>query len=78
MADDKNLVHLQEKIGYSFTDIKYLKQALKAAGAEINDYDGNRELAKRGESLLQGIVVDKTLSEGASRRRSPAKTLFTL
>lgn len=72
MADDGYLCRLQLKIGYNFTDIRHLQQALTAAGAEEKNYDGNRRLALLGEAVLQCIVVDKAHREGASRSRPQA------
>ena len=72
MADDEYLCRLQLKIGYTFTDVSHLVQALTAAGAEEENYDGNRKLAQLGESVMQCIVLDKALTEGGSRSRLQA------
>ncbi len=63
-------------IGYTFNRIEYLEQALTAAGAEEENYDGNRKLAQLGESLLHCVVLDKALTDGLSRSRSQTKCLL--
>jgi dsRNA-specific ribonuclease len=72
MAHDEYLCRLQLKIGYTFKNISHLEQALTAAGAEEENYDGNRKLAQLGEAVMQCIVVDKALAEGGSRSRPQA------
>jgi dsRNA-specific ribonuclease len=69
MAHDEYLWRLQLKIGYNFRNISHLEQALTAAGAEEENYDGNRKLAQLGEAVMQCIGVDKALAEGGSRSR---------
>jgi dsRNA-specific ribonuclease len=78
MAFDEYLCRLQVKIGHPFTTIELLEQALTAAGAEEENYDGNRKLAQMGEILLECVVVDKALTEGWSRSRSQRRNQSTL
>jgi dsRNA-specific ribonuclease len=72
MANDEYFTQLQNRIGYKFKDVSVLERALIAPGAEGNKegdnverekYDGNRKLAKLGDSILHLIVVFKSLYE---------------
>jgi dsRNA-specific ribonuclease len=77
MANEGYLIRLQDLINYRFNDITLLELALTAPGAEgdkkgnkaeRDKYDGNRKLAQLGDSILQIIVLYKTLFEEDAER----------
>lgn len=48
---------VEQAIGHTFPDKAILKLALTSAGAEEDNHDGNRGLARIGNTVLQ-LVVD--------------------
>lgn len=77
MANDGYITRLQDQIDYKFNDVALLERALTAPGAEGNKegdmverdkYDGNRKLAQLGDSILQLIVLFKSLYEEDAER----------
>jgi dsRNA-specific ribonuclease len=77
MANEGYLIQLQGQIDYTFKDVAFLERALTAPGVEgdkvgnrveRDKYDGNRKLAQLGESILQLIVLDKSLYEEEAER----------
>lgn len=53
---DRNLV--EQAIGHQFHDQELLKKAMTAAGAEVDDHDGNRHLASVGQAVLRLVIAD--------------------
>jgi len=82
MASSAQLRRLQDIIEYNFTRIEYLEEALTAAGADEDNYDGNRKLSQLGELLIQCVLLFTAHTGGASRSefrsRSPASSMLTL
>lgn len=52
---------------YSFEDKDNLKSALIAAGAEEDNYDGNRQLANLGTAIIEFLAVFIGYTAGSSR-----------
>lgn len=52
-------------IGYSFQDDNLLKDALTAAGANEDNYEGNRTLAQVGKMFVNLMSVKMGYSSGA-------------
>jgi dsRNA-specific ribonuclease len=86
MANEGYLIQLQGQIDYTFKDVTFRERALTAPGVEgdkegnrveRDKYDGNRKLAQLGESILQLIVLDKSLYEEEAER-STVKARFQL
>lgn len=73
MASGVQLRKLQADMGYEFADIDQLRQALTAADAVEENHDGNRRLAQLGDTMIQGVLVDKAYTEGASRSKISIK-----
>lgn len=67
MATAIHMRIVEDVFGYTFADQSYLRLALTAAGAEEDNWDGNRRLAMVGEAALQLAVLDVGYQEGASR-----------
>ncbi|KAH6667242.1 hypothetical protein B0J14DRAFT_185596 [Halenospora varia] len=67
MASSAQLRRLQDIIEYNFTRIEYLEEALTAAGADEDNYDGNRKLSQLGELLIQCVLLFTAHTGGASR-----------
>lgn len=83
MTDQTYLNWLQNYMGYRFRNGSLLEKALTAPGAEGNKegtkeekdkYDGNRNQAQLGDSLIPLVVRQKALyEEDGSRSRSEAR-----
>ncbi|KAI9789616.1 MAG: hypothetical protein M1816_005925 [Peltula sp. TS41687] len=58
---------VEQIIGYTFKNTSYLVQALTAAGADEQNYDGNRPMAQLGESLIETVILDNAFTAGATR-----------
>lgn len=67
MLTDVHIHQVEEIIGYTFKDTSYLVQALTAAGADEQNYDGNRRMAQLGESLIATAVLDNAFTVGLTR-----------
>lgn len=52
MSSPANQAIVALRIGYAFHDENLLNQALTAAGAREDNYDGNRNLAQIGKSFV--------------------------
>lgn len=69
----QQIVDLQEQIGYHFTDIRFLFEALRAPGCgstfghDPQGNDGYRRLAQLGDSVLRMVVVDEGYAQGKDR-----------
>lgn len=59
MMTEAHLQTVMGIIGYTFQFENYLSLALTAAGAEDDNYDGNRGLAQVGTSLIEFLLVFK-------------------
>jgi dsRNA-specific ribonuclease len=69
MAEENSILKLQEKIDYRFKKPVLLQTALLAAGANKQNYDGNRKLAQLGESMLIAALNDDAFSKDIPRRK---------
>lgn len=62
------LIHdVESKIGYEFNNKLLLFQALKCAGAEETDYDGNRRLSQLGAYLIDFLLMLVTYTARTTR-----------
>ncbi|OKL58448.1 hypothetical protein UA08_06150 [Talaromyces atroroseus] len=52
MSASANQAIIAQQIGYVFRDKSLLDQALTAAGAKEDNYDGNRTLAQIGKAFV--------------------------
>jgi dsRNA-specific ribonuclease len=82
MASSEYIARLEDIIDYKFRNRSLIHKALTAPGAEGNkrgneeerhQYEGNRMLAKVGESLIQLVIrkreaCEKEYSQGISER----------
>jgi dsRNA-specific ribonuclease len=69
MATETHVRTVEEMIGYRFREKRYLACALTAAGAEEENYDGNRKLANLGTALIQFISVYIGFEANATRSK---------
>lgn len=67
MATDMDVRQVQDIIGYRFKSSYRLVEALTAAGADEDNYDGNRKLAQLGESVIQTVVLNDAYTAGDTR-----------
>lgn len=58
---------VESAIGYTFKNTSYLDQALTAADADEQNYDGNRPLSQLGESLIETTILHNAFTVGATR-----------
>lgn len=56
MAPEEHIRNVEYIIGHNFASKRYIHQALTAAGAENENYDGNRRLSQIGASLIDTIL----------------------
>ena len=70
-----HIIALQEELGYHFSTLRYLVEALRAPGAgssshdDIHVVDGYRRLAQLGESAMRLAVADDGYNNGSERSR---------
>ena len=74
MASIDHLRRVEEIIQYQFARKGYLSQALKSAGAEEDDHDGNRAFARLGKPLIELYVSQTELSAGTKPGSHRRKT----
>lgn len=67
MATDMHLSQIQAVIGYIFRDPNNLVEALTAAGADEQKYDGNKQMAQLGESIIKAVILDNAFTICATR-----------
>lgn len=67
MAPEEHVRKIEYIIGYNFETKQYIHEALTAAGAENDNYDGNRRLSQIGASLVDTILSLIVYGTKASR-----------
>lgn len=67
MAIDLCLSQIQAIIGYVFRNPNNLVEALTAAGADEQKYDGNKQMAQLGESIIKAVILDNAFTINATR-----------
>lgn len=67
MAPEEHVKKIEYIIGYEFKSKQYIHEALTAAGAEDENYDGNRRLSQIGASLIDTILALIVYGTKASR-----------
>ncbi|KAL6238408.1 hypothetical protein BDW75DRAFT_237505 [Aspergillus navahoensis] len=67
MATDAYVKTVEAVIGYTFKRVPLIRQALTAAGAEENNYDGNRKLSQIGVSLVDTLLATILFDRGVDR-----------
>lgn len=67
METDSDIGLIQTTIGYAFKNPNALAEALTAAGADGQNYDGNRRLAQLGDSVVRTVILDNAYTIGLSR-----------
>lgn len=76
MAPEEHVRKVEDIIGYKFESKQYIHEALTAAGAENENYDGNRKLSQIGTVLIDAILALIIYGTNASRGESLSK-IFT-
>ena len=69
MAVDIPIRMVEDIIGYRFKEKRHIASALTSAGAEEENYDGNRKLANLGTALIQFISVYIGFEANATRSK---------
>lgn len=67
MVPEEKVRKLENIIRYNFVSKRFIHQALTAAGAENENYDGNRKLSQIGASLVDTILALIVYGTSASR-----------
>lgn len=65
MCSIDSVQKVEEIVGYQFARKENLVQALKSAGAEESDHDGNRVFARLGKPLIELYASQTKFSAGA-------------
>jgi hypothetical protein len=72
MATEQTAQMVEQIIGYTFRVKRYLLfRALTAAGAVIEDWDGNRKLAQFGTALTEFLLTHIAYEADATRGDMP-------
>lgn len=74
MATLLDFSEVELAIGYIFKQKNLLKLSLTAAGAEVDNHDGNRNLAKFGQTAIHFVIAGK----GYEASLPPGKLTFNL
>ncbi|KAB8213026.1 hypothetical protein BDV33DRAFT_86046 [Aspergillus novoparasiticus] len=74
MDHDEDLEEVQRILNYRFRDITLLSDALTAAGADLDNYEGNRRLAAIGVDVI-GLCLD---FDAHQKKGKPSKTPGTI
>lgn len=72
MATLPGIGEVQAIIGYRYNRVSLVVQALTAAGADEENYDGNRKLAQLGESLIEFVLVRDAFGSSRGESARPA------
>lgn len=75
MAPQEHVKKVENIIGYTFYSARFINQALLAAGAEDENYDGNRKLSQIGVSLVDTLLAVIVYGTGASRGENLASIM---
>jgi dsRNA-specific ribonuclease len=67
MATDTDINTVERVIGYRFKRRSLISQALTAAGAEEDNYDGNRKLSQIGASHVDVLLAFLLFDTGVNR-----------
>lgn len=67
MVTNEHVKAVEAVIGYNFKQRWLICQALTAAGAEEDNYDGNRQLSQLGASLVDTILAILMYNTGVNR-----------
>jgi dsRNA-specific ribonuclease len=74
MATEAHIALVEGILRYEFREKLLLAQALTAAGAEQENYDGNRKLAQLGTALIDFLSVYVGFEARVTRGERPAIT----
>jgi dsRNA-specific ribonuclease len=74
MDRDQDLEEVQRILNYRFRDITLLSDALTAAGADLDNYEGNRTLAPIGVDII-GLCLD---FDARQKKGKPGKSPGTI
>jgi hypothetical protein len=74
MAHGEGLEEAQRILNYRFRDITLLSDALTAAGADLDNYEGNRRLAPLGVDVIR-ICLD---FDAHQKKGKPSKSPGTI
>ncbi|KAK6826937.1 hypothetical protein RU639_004403 [Aspergillus parasiticus] len=67
MATYEDMKRVERIIGHTFSSGHLIRQALTSAGAEKDNYDGNRKLSQLGASLMDTLLAIIVYGTGAGR-----------
>ncbi|KAE8144469.1 hypothetical protein BDV25DRAFT_166775 [Aspergillus avenaceus] len=67
MATYEDVKRVERIIGHTFSSGHLIRQALTSAGAEKDNYDGNRKLSQLGASLMDTLLAIIVYGTGAGR-----------
>ncbi|KAB8232589.1 uncharacterized protein BDW43DRAFT_311974 [Aspergillus alliaceus] len=67
MATEEHVRHVETIIGHTFTSKFLILLALTAAGADKENYDGNRKLSQLGASLVDTLLAIIVYGTGVNR-----------
>lgn len=71
MVPEENVRKAESIIGHTFVVKRYIHDALTAAGAEEENYEGNRKLSQVGDSLIDAILASIIYGTNATRGEIP-------
>lgn len=71
MATNIHIQHVENVIKYNFKRKALISLALTAAGADENNYDGNRRLSQIGASLVDLLLAIIVYGTGVDRSKIP-------
>lgn len=81
VATQTTMDDIEKAIDYRFNNKALLQLALTAAGANEDNPNGNRTLARVGQGVVQlvvaGVGFEIAASQGKQKLRTTSKVLFT-